>query len=367
MLNVNEKRTVLAMTIWGAINNVTSKDITENVIEEIYNAGMLDIVLKNTKNKMVLNQEIEEKREKNQERNLFIKRNINEFLHYIKGYNYLNLKGPVLNYYVYEKINSFRLMNDCDLLLAEKDAIDLYKFVVRNVKEASIKEGEGRLEYHLKFWQHLPSIRYKDFRYEIHHCLSNEEDPYPFRAEYMFENIKTIGNLRVPTFELFFISLCQHAFRHEYYEVTYKWRNICDVINTILLCEMDWNLIEELTGKTCSKFIIYYVLQRVQYIYSLVTKTNLLEPSIIDRFSTVHDKELEDIFFKTYYPESNGYYYIGVWTQEYLERLFSGRITNLEKYHPVSIDFNYQFSKKVQYDNNIYQCKSIGIDYKKLV
>lgn len=234
------------------------------------------------------------------------------------------------------------------------------------MKEVSVKEGVGRLEYHLQYWQHLPSIRYKDFRYEIHHCLSNGEDPYPFESECMFGDIKNIGNLKVPSFEMFFISLCQHAFRHEYYEATYKWRNICDIINTILLCEINWDNIEKLTEKYCPKFIMYYVLKRAQDVYNLVMQTNLLEPNIIKKFSTIHDDELEDIFFKTYYPESNGYYHIGVWTQEYIERLFSGRITNLDKYNPVSIDFNYQFSKKVQYDNNVYQCKKIGVDYKRL-
>ena len=157
--------------------------------------------------------------------------------------------------------------------------------------------------------------------------------------------------------------MCQHVFRHEYFEATFKWRNICDIINIILVCSIDWENISKLVDKVTSKFVMFYVLTRAQTVYKFVAGIPLLSTDVINLFSSDHDKELDDIVFKTYHPESNGFYYIGKWSQGYLERLFKGAVNDINRNDLVSIDFNYQFVRRVQYDNMIRQCKEIGVDF----
>lgn len=364
-MNEKEKRTALSLTIWNACEKVTQEEITDPVIENIYYAGMLDVAIKNMRNCNIPidNDLVRERHEKTEARNQFIMDNMKRFLGQIKEFNYVNLKGPVLNYYVYDQINSFRLMNDCDLLLSEKDAMSLYQFVEKEIRNANVKSSEDLLKYHSNYWQHFPVIRYEDFRYEIHYCLSQGADPYPLDASYMFENIRRINYLVLPSFDMFFISLCQHAFRHEYFELTYKWRNICDIINTMILCPINWENVRKLVDQSCARYVMYYILRRAQTVCSYIEQPSLIDPSIVEMFRSDHDNELENIVFKTYYPGSNGYYPVGVWSQGYLERLFKGKILSLDQYDPVSADFNYQFSKKVQYDNNIFQCKAIDLNF----
>ena len=365
MLGEREKRTILSLTIWDACNNILEEGITDEVLDAIFREGMLKVALVNAeknsvliKNKSVLRfKAITELRYKS------IINNMNDFLAQIGDYNYVNFKGPVLNHYVYEKIGCYRLMGDCDILVHEKDALSLYKFVKSKIKDVYLTDNEDLVKYYIHYLQHLPGISYRTFHYEIHHRLNQLNEPYPIKHKYMFIDTVKEGNFVFPCFGMFFISMCQHVFRHEYFEATFKWRNICDIINIILVCSIDWENISKLVDKVTSKFVMFYVLTRAQTVYKFVAGIPLLSTDVINLFSSDYDKELDDIVFKTYHPESNGFYYIGKWSQGYLERLFKGAVNDINRNDLVSIDFNYQFVRRVQYDNMIRQCKEIGVDF----
>ena len=369
MINEYEKRTILSLAIWNACKKTSASDITDGIVNNIYKAGMLDIAVKNMRNNNITYKSslLESLLLENKSRYDFIMENTNDFLSKIKNFTYVNLKGLVLNYYVYGKIDSYRLMHDCDILVPQISAKELVEYIKSELPEAIVTDNEELNKYYFYYLQHLPEIKYKNFSYEVHHRLDQLGEPYPIDSNYMFDHTFKYKNYIFPSFDLFFISVCQHVFRHEYLEATYKWRSICDIINIILLHPINWENIKNLIDMIASRFIIYYVLKRAQTVYEFVCNTSLLDSEIIEMFSSEHDCDIENIIFKTYYPGSSGFYPIGVWNQAYLDRLFKGRINDLNRFDPVSIDFNYQFVRKVQYDNNVNQCNKIGVDFNHFV
>ena len=240
-------------------------------------------------------------------------------------YPFLILKGLGMAETVYKENPYIRDFNDIDILVKEEEADEIYAYFLEDIGyacEASIGE---QLVYK-KFFQHYAPICRDGVYVEMHHRLTQEDDPYRINTKRIMNSADIIylgdTSIYIPNKTDMLINLCYHLFQHEYRESRFMLKPYSDIYN-FLYCYQDtfeWDTFVKYVKNDNIEFPITYSLYFVNMLYREIFCKDIVPIEILELLMPADfDARKDSIISRHLF---NGDAAIGTWAKPHMERLF---------------------------------------------
>ncbi len=241
--------------------------------------------------------------------------------------SFLILKGAGMAYTVYKEKPYIRDFNDIDILVEETEADNIYKYFLESMGYVC-KKGLSEQLIYKNFFQHYAPICREGVYVEMHHHLTQKQDPYYIDTKRIMNNadILYIDNMPVyiPNKEDMLISLCYHLFQHEYREARFMLKPYPDIYNLLYSYKdnFEWNKLIENVKKDKIEFPVIYSLYCVNHIYKELLDVDIVPENVLDVLMPKDFYERKDAIVSRHLFNNDEI--IGVWSKTHKERLFMG-------------------------------------------
>ena len=378
-LNIgNEEKLILYCSIYGDID--LAESIQENVdMDKVSGKRFLDVLRGNAykdRNLIAYNlhkyqlydtmsDEVKEYLDtKQKEAQSFYEEKIRE-IRYIEEklseirQKFLVLKGFGISETVYKDLPYIRDFNDIDILVDENDADAVYDYLLSNMGYQCDKSPGERLVYK-KFFQHYAPIHRNGITVEMHHRLTQKDDPYDIDTKRMLQDAQSLQVrdvcLLIPDQTDMLISLCYHLFQHEYRESRYMLRPYTDIFNYLCLHrdKFDWILFQQRVREEHLDFPIAYSLFYVNDLYEQLLRMDIVPGEVLTNIMPHDFNEKKEAIVSRHLFNNDAP--IGYWEEPHMERIFMETKTLRQE---LCRKFFFYYSDKGWQE----ECRKLGIPF----
>ena len=248
------------------------------------------------------------------------------------GYRGIVMKGPVLQAAIYTDKPYVRPFGDLDVLLPEKQALDLYSHLLQYEGFQYVRRYNKNYESWNKavteMAQHLIPLYDENGTVEIHHRLSSFFMTVKPDLRIIFKNAISMstrwGEMLIPDKYDMFVMLCYHMYYHNCYENEVRLLLHIDIIDWLCYMQetepIDWlNKLQARVQEHNLFDVVSYCIVQTQEVLECIGFSNYLCKDILDIFATEESRnKAEEIHSRFMLCETA----FGHWNIPYVKRIF---------------------------------------------
>ncbi len=274
-------------------------------------------------------------------------------------YSVVLLKGIGMAETVYRSRPDVRDFNDIDILVRREEADEVYAFL-QNKMQYQCSAGSAEQKIYKVHFQHYAPIQRDGIYVEMHHRLTQKDDPYTINEDRIINNAVTILldgiPVKIPDRVDMLISLTYHMFQHEYREARFMLKPYSDIYNFVYHYKnaFDWNLFIERVKEDNIQFPVTYSLYFVDELFSQILGRHIIPENIFQNLMPKDFHEQKDLIVSRHLHNQDTA--IGMWPFTHTERVFM-ELKALRRELCKQFFFFYSEEKWRK------ECKELGIEF----